>query len=692
MKVLKCFLIAIGLIIPGSTANGINNTSILSTNVPVTYPEMYKNYPQLWHLDMSNQTSFEFPLDRVLLVHKKLARYFCNNCSVHSIYKPSFSMLPQLTHLELDHNNLSYIHPDAFENNPLLQKVQLVGNNLVKFNPEATINHVTYLSILNLNQNPGFNINQVQMKLPWLVYFSCKYCNTSFVDKSTMSRWQRLGHLHLPNNNIERIDQDAFKPMSRFKHLNIKGNRKLTKLNVQSKTLQHLDAEDCALEGILNTSDLPALETINVRNNQISKIHERGFQNCENIKRILLDDNQIEKIPDKLLELSLYKLEALCVDRNPLQPREILGGFLAKYSAKKLRRGCLDDESPSKQFENLPSINGVALYTNFSDAYKFEENSTADFSFQNLVYIEGDYFKYVSSISKVVMDNNSNYDFPNGYAFLQSNFITELSLADCAITAIHESAFKLLPNIKSINLKGNRIKSLHSSKVFENNPKLEHLNFAHNELEFIILNQFQELKALRSVNLNHNRLLSNQRGTPFLISFFLEKLSCHLCSFYQIDDVTLSGLIKLKELDLSHNEITIVSENAFQSTKQLQRLDLSHNHLKTFEPDVLKLDHFHTLCLAGNREFEFHSHKSHILVDNTPKLHKLETKCKETTFTIKLTELLKNRSLKTAKMIRLNEGANLVSYENEFNSGTLIFAGSINILVICTSLVFQIFI
>lgn len=689
MKVLKCILTAIGLIIPGSTAIFINNTSILTTNVPVNHPEMYKNFPLLWHLDMSNQTSFEFPLDRVLLVHTKLARYFCNNCSVHSIYKQSFSMLPQLTHLELDHNNLSYIHPDAFENNPLLHKVQLVGNNLVKFNPLATLNHVTFLSILNLNQNPGFNINQVQMKLPWLVYFSCKYCNTSFVDKSTMSRWKRLGHLHLPNNNIERINQDAFQPMSRFKHLNIKGNHKLTKLNVQSKTLQHLDAEGCGLEGMLDTSDLPALETINVRNNKILKIHERGFQNCENIKRILLDGNQIDKIPDKLLELSLYKLEALCVDRNPLQPREILDGFRAKYSAKKLRRACLDDESPSKQLENLPSINGVALYTNFSDVHKFKENSTADFSFQNIVYVEGDYFKNVPSISIVVLDNNSNYDFPNSYAFLQSNFITEISLADCAITAVHENAFKLLPNIKSINFKGNRIKTLHSPKVFKNNPKLEHLSFAHNDLEFLTSNQFQELKSLRSVNLNHNRLLSNQRGTQFLISYCLEKLSCNFCSFYQIDDFTLSGLIKLKELDLSHNEISIVNENAFQSTKQLQRLDLSHNQLKTFEPDVLQFGHLHTLCLAENREFDFHSNKGQILVDNAPNL---ETKCKETTFSKKLTELLKNRPLKTVKMGSLIQRANLVSIESEFSLGTSSFVRSINILVISTSLVFQILI
>uniref|UniRef100_A0A1Q3FIA5 Putative toll-like receptor n=1 Tax=Culex tarsalis TaxID=7177 RepID=A0A1Q3FIA5_CULTA len=662
------------IIIPTILANGIIHSGILTIDEPITHPEMYLKFPQLWQLDMSNQTSFEFPKDRVLLIHNKLARYFCNNCSVHSIYKRSFAMLPQLTHLELDHNNLSYIHPDAFENNPLLQRVQLVGNNLVNFNPEGILRHVNFLSILNLDQNTGFDINQVQIELSWLIYFSCRNCNTSFVDKSTMGRWQRLGHLHLANNQIESIDQDAFLAMSRFKHLNVKGNKKLTKVSFVSKTLLHLDAEDCGLEGILDTAGLPALEIINVRKNRISKIHERAFQHSENIKRIVLDDNEIEKIPEKLLELPLYNLEALCIDRNPLQPREILGSFIAKYSSKKLRRGCMDDENHLKQFElNLPSKNGVALYTKFVNQLKFDGN-TADFSFQNIIYIVEDFFENDSAITKVILDNNKDYDFPSYHAFLRSNFIMEVSFENCAITSIHDKTLNLLPNIRSINLKGNRIKSLDSSKVFQNNTKLEHLNLAFNELKFVAPNAFQELQALRSVNLSNNEQLTTELGISFLISVYLEILICSFCQFYQIDEFTLSGLTNIKELDLSYNKVTTVHENAFRWTKKLQHLDLEHNHLHTFEPDLIQFGHLQTFCLAGNEEFDFHLPKSQMLEDNASKMIKLEINCKEKMFASKSQTIKMNLAPKTASIVR---DKNLV------NLGALNYLVNIYLIALC---------
>ncbi|EDS31738.1 toll-like receptor [Culex quinquefasciatus] len=599
MKVLKCILTAIGLIIPGSTAIFINNTSILTTNVPVNHPEMYKNFPLLWHLDMSNQTSFEFPLDRVLLVHTKLARYFCNNCSVHSIYMQSFSMLPQLTHLELDHNNLSYIHPDAFENNPLLHKVQLVGNNLVKFNPLATLNHVTFLSILNLNQNPGFNINQVQMKLPWLVYFSCKYCNTSFVDKSTMSRWKRLGHLHLPNNNIERIDQDAFQPMSRFKHLNIKGNQKMTKLNVQSKTLQHLDAEGCGLEGMLDTSDLPALETINVRNNKILKIHERGFQNCENIKRILLDDNQIDKIPDKLLELSLYKLEALCVDRNPLQPREILDGFRAKYSAKKLRRACLDDESPSKQLENLPSINGVALYTNFSDVHKFEENSTADFSFQNIVSstraLQDSYSIAVWTASAWVQSQTVPV------AFFETRFVRPRLPSDGEVNV--GPGLTLRPSMNEKLFLYSVISCILVINIMDVN--CYKLGFDVHSL----LSKYADQPDLWQLDISNQTSFELPKDRVLMYHKKLARFYCNNCSVHSIYKLSFSMIPQLTHLELDNNNLSHIHKDAFENNKLLQKkntkienLDLSENDLKFIVPNLFEeLRSFRTLNLQKNR-------------------------------------------------------------------------------------------
>ncbi|XP_039447925.1 protein artichoke-like [Culex pipiens pallens] len=663
-----------------------DNSFCVFTNDPITHPKMYADYPNLWMLDMSNQTNFAFPQSRVLLAHIKLARFHCNNCSVSSIYKESFAMLPKLTHLELDRNNLSYIDADAFEKNPLLQRVQLVGNNLLKINSEGILRHVTFLSSLNLDWNPGFDINQVQVELPWLLYFSCKHCNTSFVDKSTMKRWQRLGYLYLSDNHIDRVEFDAFLDMPRFKLLNVDRNRGLTNLTIQSKTLLTLSAEGCGLEGILDTSNLKALEFLNVRRNNISNIYERGFESNNNMQTILLDDNLIEKIPEKLLSITLYKLDTLCIDRNPLQPSELLEEFNTKYSSKRLRRGCLNDQNPTKAFEYiLPTQNGVALYTKQATVHVYQEIAKLEHYSQDVVYIEEDYFAENSKVSSVILDHNSRYDFPKNQSFLKSEYIKHVSLVNCSISGIYEQTFKKLPNLKSINLKGNMISSLYSATLFNHNPDLESVNLANNLVKLIAINLFEHHQSLQYLNLNGNKHLSSKPGNLFLFSPSLETLLCQFCNFVHIDSFMFQGLPNLKHLDLSNNKITILQKNAFSAMIHLKHVDLSNNHLTAFGLELHLMKQLDTLCLSGNLKITLEPEYVGGMMRMANKLGQLDSKCEDKTFFRNITEFYSFENTTN----KPEEKDDPKRYENIISSASKVIFRSVQFTIILVQIYYQ---
>lgn len=125
----------------------------IETGNPITSETMYADYPYLRELNMSNQRTFEFPVEKVLLIHQSLSAYICNNCGVKSIYNETFSKLPQLTLIELKNNSMDYVHPDAFMHNSRLDKIDFSGNKLVTLNPEATLRHISSLSIINFSQS-----------------------------------------------------------------------------------------------------------------------------------------------------------------------------------------------------------------------------------------------------------------------------------------------------------------------------------------------------------------------------------------------------------------------------------------------------------------------------------------------------------------------------------------------------------
>ncbi|XP_065079827.1 chaoptin-like [Ochlerotatus camptorhynchus] len=617
----------------------------IATKHAISHETMYAVYPNLLQLDMSNQTGFEFPVDQVLLIHDELSRFVCNNCGIHSIYQLSLSKLPQLTHLIMENNSLRYVHPDAFEYNTRMEKISLAGNQLSTFNSEATIRHIAGLAMLDLSWNERFDLNKVELQGTRMFFFTCNHCHTTFLDRNTLARMPRLSQLYLSHNGMERIDDDALMMAKYVKILNVDGNRGLLRLNLKSVSLMKLSAERCSLEGTLHTSKLPLLEYINVRANRITRVNEHGFMQNTNIKVVLLDDNLITKVPTVLLELPLNGLKQLCLDRNPLQPCPRIDEAKTLYSTRSLRKGCLDDGNHLTKFENyLPNVSGHAVYKKMTIHHLSSDGMTVDLSNRAIVYIEPDYVIDDQNVTEVLFDNNHSFDFKPYRVFLNSSRVERMSLMNCSITEIYEPTFKELPNLKSIHLQGNNIKSIDSNSLFTSNPGITFLSLSHNNLEFIAAQSFQTLENLEILHLDWNDRLSNKANTPFLLSTSLRKLSCIHCRFEWLDHMTLARLPNLLELNLENNHIARLDADVLQWTTQLKYLNLRHNHLVAFEPNINQLSHLKTLCLAGSPNFDLEHNKNMDLLDNIQKMMQLDKDCQDEKFSEKLVGLYIKRN------------------------------------------------
>ncbi|XP_055608110.1 protein artichoke-like isoform X3 [Uranotaenia lowii] len=486
-----------------------------------------RSYPNIWMLDMSNSITFTLPKGNPFFAHQTLWFYRCNNCSIRDIYRESFSRLPRLRVLHLDNNGLQFIHQDAFVNNQNLEKISLRNNRLVEFNTFRTINRLFLLRALDLSENFEFDFNNVDLKAEHLKRLQCDHCNVTKLDKRSLIGMPWISTLTLQYNSLEYVAENTFEHLERIENIDLSHNPELKRLHLKSTTLRIVEAENCSLEGILDTNELPALQYLNVRHNRISALNVHGFQQNRYIKSILLDGNEMKKFPEKLLHFNLAHLSTLCLDRNPIQPWASANEAKRLYIARNYRRNCLDDHEPIRQFElYLPEKNGEAVYRKETRYENCSENS-CNFLSSNVIYIEPNYFTEMKNITEVNLINSHNFDLPYHKVFIRSQFVQRLSLVNCSITSIYDSSFEKLPNLQYLNLSENKLHSFGVPQIFRSNTKIEYIDLSNNEFKSLPFDVFRHLKSLRVLNFDFNpQLHPLHHNSLFLESESLQHLSC----------------------------------------------------------------------------------------------------------------------------------------------------------------------
>uniref|UniRef100_A0A4W5KVP1 Leucine rich repeat transmembrane neuronal 2 n=1 Tax=Hucho hucho TaxID=62062 RepID=A0A4W5KVP1_9TELE len=186
------------------------------------------------------------------------------------------------------------------------------------------------------------------------------------------------------------------------------------------------------------------------------------------------------------------------------------------------------------------------------------------------------------------------------YGFSQ---LTWLHLDHNQITTVQEDAFQGLYKLKDLNLSSNRITTLPNT-TFIHLINLQILDLSFNLMTALEPELFHGLRKLQILHLRSNSL----RTTPvraFWDCRSLEYLGLSNNRLRSLARNGFAGLVKLRELHLEHNQLTKINLAHFPrlwTWTTLEKLDLTGNEIRVLTPDVFEtLPNLKILLLDNNK-------------------------------------------------------------------------------------------
>ncbi|XP_029453439.1 leucine-rich repeat and fibronectin type III domain-containing protein 1-like protein [Rhinatrema bivittatum] len=143
-----------------------------------------------------------------------------------------------------------------------------------------------------------------------------------------------------------------------------------------------------------------------------------------------------------------------------------------------------------------------------------------------------------------------------------------------------------------------------SSRTFSDLSTLEDLTITKTNVIFIDAYAFNNLPKLQNLILTELNL-NNADIHPFaFLNLKIQHLDLSKNNLVVISHSMFSGLEKLKILNLSHNKVVLIQDSAFESLSQLSFLNLDNNNLETITPFWFKqFSNYSSLQISvrGNR-------------------------------------------------------------------------------------------
>ncbi|VDN18285.1 unnamed protein product [Gongylonema pulchrum] len=463
-----------------------------------------------------------------------------SNNRIKHIYDNAFDSFQKFSRLDLSYNQISTISGNAFGTISQMRQIDLSYNRIVHI-PAGTFKNVAKsLQWMNLEEN---QLHQLPSAIQQL-------------DNNTISNLKpALTELLLAFNRLTEIPTHALNEMSRLRHLDLSKNRihslkrlafgkfdgtgtSLLKLNLAGNLIENItDPGSFLYMSSLTYLDLShnRISYLSDNNNQLTEFPSSALANLRRLRYLLLDDNPIRALPDSAIQ-SLTHLERLSLGGTQLQ--QITEQTFAAEVA-----------------QNLRSLN---------------------LAFGHINYISSRAFSKMDSLEQLALNNNK-LAIIHSHTFSSLRSLRQLNLADNEINATEERSISDIPTLKHLSLARNRLRYLRKA-TFVNLNNLEQLDLSSNHLQaFAFTFLAQSLVNLKQLDLSHNRIITVDLNAAKRTLVYLDLAHNQLQS---IGKNMFDDFNQLRILKLGHNELIEVQSNAFLTCPQLSELDLSHNHLR----------------------------------------------------------------------------------------------------------------
>lgn len=496
-----------------------------------------------------------------------------------------------ITHMSLSRNVIRELPAGSFQMFKKLRYLDLSGNSLASINADTFAGLQTSLNELRISQNKITGLGTTPIALRGLRILDFSYNDLIDVQRDAFVGLENLQYLNLSNNNhLSPVTVTLFHPLTKLKVLDLSNTGMKTLPIELFANSQDIEVIKMSHNGIQEVSDgsfanLRNISSIDLSHNKIMSIRSSAFINLMSIRKLYLQGNQLSAFKGEFFNTGT-SLEEIDVSDNQLS-------YLFPSSFRIHPRLKRIDASNNK-IHFFPSELILSL--------QFLES--VDLSANSLRTVDELDFARLPRLRRLIMADNE-LETISEMAFHNSTQLQVIDLSGNKLDRIGERTFEGLIRLEQLNLMGNKLSELPDA-IFERNKLqiMENINLSHNKFEVVPFKSLQrQYFFVVSVDLSHNKLKYIPAEDSTMVNIKKLDLSFNPLTKEALDivlkepktvrELNLAGT-GLKEisaletpflqvLNLSHNDITDISKNAFQRATLLETLDLSSNQLTDAE-------------------------------------------------------------------------------------------------------------
>ncbi|XP_045529109.1 chaoptin isoform X1 [Pieris brassicae] len=520
-----------------------------------------------------------------------------DNNKIKKLDTNSFRGMRFLRRVYLQDNQISDVGRGTFSAVTRIGTVDLARNLITKVDFQM-FQQVKYAEIINLAENKIKLIEKQAFTDLYLATVNISHNELTSIEPGAFQNCNNMTLLDLSYNNLTEIDKSAFDENTYAFEFQVSYNQftDFGQIPIHNMTgIRIMNASHNAIEVIPRNAfpKLYELHTVDVSHNNLKEISNAVFQNLFSLRYLYLSHNSMVQIKPAtfgtiptVLELDLSHNQLVDVSRGSLAKLascrllDISHNYLEKIFQIPISLGELNmahNNLTEIRINTWPTMNAL-LRLNLS------HNMLGD-------QLTHDAFSGLLTLQSLDLSANGLTRTPwealntltsLQYLYLQYNELTSLT----------KSAFGNLPTTFKLDLSYNKLADI-EPRSFDGMQQLLDLSLQGNLLEKIPNEAFKGLVALRKLDLSHNNLEKIDNKTHGLLddclSIEMINLSHNRIGFLSKKMFPASPWIpyRLLEIDLSHNEIPVLTLDLTIGAKKVKKLNLSGNYINDIRSNVL---------------------------------------------------------------------------------------------------------
>ena len=520
-------------------------------------------------VNCTHQQLSEIPKD----IPVNVERLILSNNAIHNVSRHSFEGLHRLREIWLNDNNISCIDSFAFQNQTQLRSLYLY-NNLIRYVGPYAFSDVPNLHLLDLSNNSLDDIGDN-------VFHGCS----------------SLCVLILNRNNFSSVNVPALCQI-----------KALQRLEMNYNAINNATFPDCF-------TALKNLTSISLAVNQIRHLSKSCFAAMSGVQMSLLDLSYTNlKYVDEEVFNNVLAISSLNLSFNSLLPLT-LKNITKSLIGKNITTLNLSNSTFKHMYDDLffALVNLQRLDLSLNELRRFPQRLPKRLRVLNLYknkikLIPNGVLRNITRLEVLVLSNNNLcFTYKQAQPFYGLNKLVTLQLQYNHIHWLPSILFEKLVQLKYLNLRSNKLRRVDlNGNPFKELISLRKLDLSNNRISSISPQTLINLTSLKSLKLSHNKLGTALRMVGVTLFDNLQNLTNLELTHNNISVVPVRSFRSLVHLDIvkiSNNVIVQLGKNSFTFAPNLRKLDVSNNKISYIDQETLRsiTKSLESLNLMGNR-------------------------------------------------------------------------------------------